>query len=206
MIRLFILCLVLVSSTFAQKVLHVSTIPSHADIYVGEIHPDHADKPDFTTPAFIPITEGTSLDGEILISLFSPSFSDTTIKVKLSDRDTSYLIVSQRPVLDERIIQDQQGQVSKRTRRFVGQKMMLFSIAPILVGAASSAVAYYEISQADKAKKKLENSAIVQSQHYTDTENEFKDSRNKAKYAKYTAYTGLALGASLLSIGFILSF
>ena len=206
MIRILLLSLFLVGNVLAQKTLHVSTIPSHADIYVQQTHPEHADKPDYTSPAFIPISEESALDGEILISLFNPSFSDTTIRVKLSNRDTSYLIVSQRPVLDEALLQEQQSEISKRFRRSFGHKMMFASAVPLLVGAVSGAITYYEINQAKESKKKMENSAIAQGESYRDAESDFKNSRKKARYARYATYSGLITGALLLSIGFILSF
>ena len=203
---LILLSLVLASSAFAQKVLHVSTIPSQADIYVKQVRPDHADNPDYTSPAFIPVDENNSHNGEIMISLFNPTFADTTILVQLSDRDTSYLIVSQKPLLDETALEEQQGEISKRSRRAFGKKMMLFSIVPLIAGAASGAYTYYEIHKAKDSKKKLERSVIVESEHYRETENELDKHRNNAKYAKYATYSGVALGATLLSIGFILSF
>ena len=105
MIRTLILCLVLVNAALAQKVLHVSTIPAKADIYVQKIRPDHTQNPDYVSPAFIPVSEEQEAEGEIIVSLFHPDFADTTVRVRLSDRDTSYLIMSQRGVLDESLLE-----------------------------------------------------------------------------------------------------
>ena len=55
-VLLFALC----GNVFAQKTryLQVSTNPSTVDLYVGKVLPDFASKPDYTSPAFIPVPEG----------------------------------------------------------------------------------------------------------------------------------------------------
>ena len=54
LVTTLILCMV--ACIFADpKVLHVSTIPSNADIYVDEIRPNHAKNPDYISPAIIEI-------------------------------------------------------------------------------------------------------------------------------------------------------
>ena len=204
--RILIAFLVLASCSFAQKVLHVSTIPTKADIYLQDAKPDHARNPDHVSPAFIVLDENQVTDGTVLVSLFNPSFADTAIQVKLSDRDTSYLIVSQQPLLDEAKIQKQENQLSKRARRNFGKSMMIYSIVPFAIGAAAGAFTYYEIHKADESKKILENSAIANSEHYQDTKQDFKEYRKNAKRGKYGVLGGLGLGCALLTVGFILSF
>ena len=206
MIRLLAICLLLVNVAFAQKVLHVSTIPSKADIYVQEIHPDHTQDPDFVSPAFIPLNEDQVQEGEILVSLFHPEFVDTTIKVTLSDRDTSYLIVSQRSALDEDLLSEQESELSKRQRKKFGKGLMLSSVIPFAVSAVAGIVSQYEISKANDCKSDLKHSAIAETKQYHKTEKEFKDYRSKAKSSRTVMYTGLAVGASLLTLGFILTF
>ncbi len=64
----------------------------------------------------------------------------------------------------------------------------------------------YEISKAEDCKKTLKNSAIAETKHYRQTERDFKDYRDKAKTSRSVMYTGLIAGASLLTLGFILTF
>ena len=141
-----------------QKVLHVSTIPNHADIYVGEVQPNHAKNPAFVSPAFITVDEGESSD--ILISLFNPGFTDTTLRVKLSDQDTSYIIVSQQPIIIDELLDDQQAELSKRSRKNFGKSLIKYSIIPFVVGLAAGSVAYYEIDKAKQDRRILKKSSI----------------------------------------------
>ena len=200
MFRLIAICLLFANIAFAQKVLHVSTIPSKADIYVQDTRPDHTQDPDFVSPAFIPLNDDQVLEGEILVSLFHPEFTDTTIRVKLSDRDTSYLIVSQRSALDEDILSEQRSELSKR------KGLMFSSVIPFAVSAIAGIVSQYEISKANDCKSSLQNSAIAETRHFRQNEQDFKDYRDKARTSRSVMYTGLAVGASLLTLGFILTF
>ena len=126
--------------------------------------------------------------------------------MKLSDKDTSYLVVSQQPLLEEDLLKKQQSEISKRGRKEFGKTMMLSSLFPLAVGAIAGAFTYYEINQANDCKKVVENSAITDSKKYRNNLSDFKDHRRNAKIAKRTTYAGLAVGATLLSVGFILSF
>jgi len=188
-----------------QKVLHVSTIPRNADVYVDTKNPDHADKPDYHSPDFIPVTPEQDLLGEIQLHLFHPEFTDTTLRVKLSPKDTSYLVVSLQPTYDENLIKEQQGELSKRSRRSFGKKLMFASILPFVAGGAAGAITYYQIDRANSAKKKVDN-AKIKDESLSKTLNDFSDAKDKAKTAKAATITGLSIGASFLTIGFILSF
>mgnify|MGYP003297500713 CR=1 FL=1 len=202
-LALLILLTLCVHAVAEQKVLHVSTIPNHADIYVGEIQPSHTKNPAFVSPAFI--TMDDSETNEILISLFNPGFTDTTLRVKLSDKDTSYIIVSQQPIITDDLLEDQQAELSKRSRKNFGKALMKSSIIPFVVGLVAGSVAYYEIDKAKKDKRTLKNSSI-RNDDYNEVADRFKDHRQNAKTAKHISYGAFLSGAALLSIGFILSF
>ncbi len=200
---LFILLTLCVHAFAEQKVLHVSTIPNHADIYVGEVHPNHAKTPAFVSPAFISIDDSES--NEILISLFNPGFTDTTLKVKLSDKDTSYIIVSQMPNLTEELLEDQQAELSKRSRNNFGKTLMKFSLIPFVAGLAAGSITYYEIEKAKQDKRTLKKSSI-RNDDYNETADRFEDRRQAAKTAKNITYGAFIAGTAIFSIGFILSF
>lgn len=206
MLRITLILLFCAGWAYSQRVLHVSTIPGYADIYVEELRPDHTQEPHHTSPAFIPINEDNSLDGVILISLFSPGFADTTIQVKLSDRDTSYLIVSLRPIDSEILLDKQQSKLSKRSRRTFGKKLMLSSIVPFGFGLAAGAFTYYNIHRADEKRNLLKESLIYSDDHVQQMQRDFEDYRQNAQRGKTATVTSFIIGASLLSIGFILSF
>ena len=205
MIRIFMILLcALLGYAFAEsKVLHVSTIPNNADIYIDEVSPDHSKEPTYVSPAFINTND--SLASDVLISLFNPGFMDTTIRVRLSAKDTSFIIVSQQPILDEEFLQAQQSDISKRNRRVFGKELMKYSLVPFALGLVSGAITYYEISKADDAKKALKNSSI-ESDRYQDARDEFRSYQRKARTAKGLTYASFITGVSLLSIGFIFSF
>ena len=186
-----------------QKVLHVSTIPNHADIYVGEVQPNHAKNPAFVSPAFITVDESESSD--ILISLFNPGFTDTTLRVKLSDKDTSFIIISQQPIIIDGLLDDQQAELSKRSRKNFGKSLIKYSIIPFVVGLAAGSIAYYEIDKAMQDRRILKKSSI-KNDDYNEVADRFEDRRHTAKTAKNITYGAFLSGAALLSIGFILSF
>ena len=189
---------------FAEsKVLHVSTIPNNADIYVDEVSPDHSKEPAYVSPAFI--STDVSLASDILISLFNPGFMDTTIRVRLSAKDTSFIIVSQQPILDEEFLRAQESDIYKRNRRVFGKDLMKYSLIPFALSLVSGAITYYEISKADDSKKTIKNSSI-ESDRYQDARDEFRSYQRKARTAKGFTYASFITGVSLLSIGFIFSF
>lgn len=201
-----ILILALACLAFSQKVLHVSTIPSGADIYVGEIHPDHADMPQQESPAVVVINDRNTEDGKILISLFRPEFHDTTLRVTLSDKDTSYLIVSMRPTYDDQLRDEQQRILGKRSRRVLGHRLMWSSIISFAVSAISGALTVYYIDKADESKETIEKSIIKNTPKYKDAKSDFKRYHDSGKVSRAVLGTSLAVGAGLLATGFILSF
>ena len=78
---------------------------------------------------------------------------DTTIRVRLSAKDTSFIIVSQQPILDEEFLRAQESDISKRNRRVFGKDLMKYSLIPFALSLVSGAITYYEISKADDSKK-----------------------------------------------------
>ncbi len=189
-----------------QKVLHVSTIPGNADIYLNELNPDKANNPPHTSPAYIPITGENAQNNDILISLFRPEFRDTTIHVTLSAKDTSFLIVSLKPTYDDILLDEQQRILAKRSRRNVGHVLMYSSIAPFVAGAASCLYTLYEIQRAEDTKSAIEKTVIGDEESFNKKKSDFNDYRDNAKVGKTVTLTGLVAGASLLAIGFALSF
>ena len=97
-VLLFALC----GNVFAQKTryLQVSTNPSTVDLYVGKVLPDFASKPDYTSPAFIPVPEGKD---SVIVSFFHPDYADTTINIALAANDTSFIIVALRQTYADEI-------------------------------------------------------------------------------------------------------
>ena len=105
-IAIIILLFTFCGNIFAEeqaklRYLQVSTNPSTVDLYTGTLQPDFASKPNYVSPAFIPVPEGND---EILVSFFHPDYADTTINIKLSNKDTSFIIVALRQTYDEEII------------------------------------------------------------------------------------------------------
>lgn len=185
------------------KYLHISTNPSIAEVYVNNPRPDHASSPDYKLPGFIPVPAG---DESIMVSIFRVDFADTLINVHLSEKDTSYLIVSLRPNYDEALTEMQLDELSHRSRRRVGHRLLWTSIVPLLVGGISAGITAYEINQADDIKKKMDNSLITVGEKYQGMRDDFSDHRNNAKTAKRIMEGSLIAGGLILSTGIILSF
>lgn len=189
-----------------QRYLHVSTIPGNADIYINQLHPNHKKNPQASSPVFIPVTSENSQDNEILISLFKPEFADTTIRVKLSAKDTSFLIVSLRPNYDKALQEEQEKILKKRYNSNFGKKMMIGSAAPFVVGAISGIIASNQLDKANEAKKKIENSPLADKATLAKHQSDFKQHRDNADIGKTILNVGVSLGALLLAVGIILQF
>ena len=186
-----------------ERYLHVSTNPSGADLYVGNAHPDFSRNPDYRIPAFVSVP----LDkDQVLITLFRPDFRDTSINVILSQKDTSFLIVALTPAFDETFLQEQQANLSHRSRRNLGHRLMIASIVPLAASAIAAGVTAYEIGKANDSKKNIENTVITSGDHFQQDKKDFKEYRDNAKTAKKTALVSLVAGGIILSVGLFLSF
>jgi hypothetical protein len=186
-----------------ERYLHVSTNPSGADLYVGDVHPNFSKNPDYRIPAFVPVP----LDkDQVLITLFRPDFRDTSINVTLSQKDTSFLIVGLAPAFDETFLQEQQADLNHRSRRNLGHRLMIASIVPLAASAIAAGVTAYEINKANDCKRNIENTVITSGDNYQQDKKDFKEYRDNAKAAKKTALVSLVAGGVILSVGLFLSF
>lgn len=189
-----------------QRFLHLSTIPSKADIYINNLHPNFATSPEYTSPEFIPINESDLSDGSILISLFKQDFADTTIKVNLSAKDTSYLIVSLRTSYDEDYIEMQKDLVAKRSRKNLGTRLLFSSILPFSISAISGIVSVYQIGQANDAKDIVNKTTISGGKKFNQAQRDFKEHRDKAESAQKITAVGLVAGGVLAAVGLVFQF
>ena len=196
-------------NTFAQqqvqpktRYLHISTNPSTVDLYTDAQLVDFANQPNYTSPAFIPVPDGKD---DITISFFHTDYADTTINIKLSSNDTSYIIVALRQTYDEDVLFSQQETLKHRSRRNLGRHLQWFSIAPFAIGSISTIVTLYNISKANDHKKAMENTRF-KNENYDTHMREFEDHRNSARTGKTVSKIFFGTGLLLLSAGFILSF
>lgn len=201
---LFTIC----GNVFAQqsqaktRYLHISTNPSSVDLFTNTGIVDFAKRPNYTSPSFIPIPDGKD---DITISFFHPDYADTTINIKLSQNDTSYIIVALRQTYDEDILISHQETLKHRNRRNLGRHLQWFSIAPFAIGTVSTIVTLYNISKANDHKKAMENTRF-KNENYDVHMRKFEDYRNSARTGKNVSKIFLGTGLLLLSAGFILSF
>ena len=206
---LSLLLMLFASNSFAEdtpqrnRYLHVSTNPSGADAYVSSKFPDFSKAPDYRLPAFIPVAPNDSV---VRITLFKPEFKDTTLKVTLSDRDTSYLIVALQPAFSETLLKEQQDQLNRRSRKSLGTRLIKTAVVPLLASGIAAGVTAYEIHKAEDCKKVLDNSVFTNGKNYKQNQKDFKEYRDNAKTAKKESITSLVAGGVILSIGVFLSF
>jgi hypothetical protein len=221
-IALFILLFILCNSVFAQqdsmqdaqkitpsketpkvtRYLQVSTNPSTVDLYTGYIQPDFASKPDYVSPAFIPVPEGSD---SVIVSFFHPDYADTTINIKLSKNDTSFIIVALRQTYDDDIIANNQELLKHRNKRILGGYLKWASIAPFAISGISAIVSLYNIGKAEDHKKAIEHTRF-KTENYDSHLNHFKDHRENAKTAKTVSKIFFGTGLAILTAGFVLSF
>ena len=191
------------STTIQEKYLHISTNPSHADVYINTAKPSHASSPDYTLPGFIPVPAGES---SILVSIFRPEYADTAIQVTLSQKDTSFLIVALRPNLDESVTEKQYGELAHRSRRKVGHRLLIASIVPFVASGIAAAVSYYNIERANSKKDDIDDALFYDGDAYKQSFDDFKNCRDNARKAKNVMNFGLILGGIVVTTGVILSF
>ena len=209
MALLTLLLFLLASSIFAEenatreRFLHVSTNPSGAEAFVESKNPDFSKEPDYHLPAFIPVAPG---DSTVRLTLFKPEYRDTTLKVSLSEKDTSYLIVALQPVFSESQLEIQQEQLNLRSRRSLGRRLMTASLVPLAISGIAAGITAYEIHKAEDCKKVVKNSVFTDGENFKQNQKDFKEYRDNAKTAKKTAITSLVAGGIILSIGVFLSF
>ena len=210
-IAFFILLFALCGNVFAEqnkapnaktRYLQVSTNPSTVDLFTGFIHPDFANKPDYISPAFIPVPDGQD---SILVSFFHPNYVDTTINIALSPKDTSFIIVALRQSNDDDEIASNQDILNHRSRRTFGGYLKWASIAPFAISGISAIVSLYNISKAKDHKKAMENTRFV-NEKYDEHMRDFKDHKGSAKTAKTVSGIFFATGIVFLTAGFFLSF
>ena len=122
----------------AHRYLHISTNPSYADAYVNSTRKNFAANPDVSLPGYIEVPAG---EGNVLVTIFKPGYRDTTINVTVSDKDTSYLIVSLSPSYDDVYLERQQKALSHRTRRNIGFRLAIASGVPLIASGIAALVA-----------------------------------------------------------------
>ena len=192
------------STTEKAKVryLQISTNPSTVDLYTGLIFPDFASKPNYTSPAFIPVPDGKD---SIIVSFFHPNYADTTINIALSPNDTSFIIVALKQTYDDEEIERNQDLLKHRNRRILGGYLKWASIAPFAISGISAIVSLYNISKANDHKKAMENTRFL-NEKYDRHMRDFKDHKSSAKTAKTVSGIFFATGIAFLTAGFVLSF
>lgn len=203
LIALFVLC----GNLFAQqqtktRYLQISTNPSTVDLYTGSTTPDFASSPSAVSPAFIPIPEG---DSSIVVSFFHPNYADTTINIKLSSSDTSFIIVALRQTYDDEVLVKNENLLKHRSRRNLGRLLKWASIAPFTISGISAIVSLYDISKAKEHRKAMQNTRFS-NKNYDQHMQEFTDYRESSQTAKTTSKIFLGTGLLFLSVGFALSF
>ena len=218
-IAFFVLLLALCSQVFAQqdsiqtkangspqkakiRYLQISTNPSTVDLFVGKIQPDFANKPDYISPAFIPVPAG---EESIIVSFFHPDYADTTINITLAANDTSFIIVALRQTYDDDDLAHKQELLKHRNRRILGEYLRWSSIAPFTISGISAIVSIYNASKAREHKHAMENTRFMNDK-YDKHARDFKDHRESARTAKNVSGIFLGTGLALLTAGFVLSF
>lgn len=187
----------------AHRYLHISTNPSYADAYVNSTRKNFTANPDVSLPGYIEVPAG---EGNVLVTIFKPGYRDTTINVTVSDKDTSYLIVSLSPSYDDVYLERQQKALSHRTRRNIGFKLAIASAAPLVASGIAALVTEYNIGKANDKKDLIEKSVIREGDEYARNLERYGEYRDDAESAKKVTVGTFIAGVALLGFGLILSF
>ncbi|MCQ2060799.1 MAG: hypothetical protein MJY47_04335 [Fibrobacter sp.] len=182
--------------------LRIITSPAGAEIFPGNEKITAKSESIGTAPGVFPIWEPGMVHFKLrklgfqdtLVSLFVPPTSETTINVNLELSSD----------LEE--IQMQEQWQKERKTHFIGEILMGSSIAPIVVGAIFTYLAYLDYGDADDIKSDLSIPAASEGTQYQAKLKENKDLVDKGDTKMIVGGSLIGTGIALFGMGLFLTF
>lgn len=181
--------------------LLVNTIPEGAEIFAGSAPLTKSTKPIGHSPGKFSIYE----PGFSTIQIRKAGFRDTLLTVYAAPTEITDVSVELFPITDKQELVLQEEWRHERTKNTIGKTLMGSSIAPLLLGALFTYLAYTDYDDADKIKQELDRPSAG-GENFKAKTKENKDLVDSGDRKMIIGGSLLGGGILLLGIGFVLSF
>ena len=182
--------------------LFISSIPEGAEIYAGSAPISKNTQPIGRAPDKFSLFD----PGLSTVQLRKEGFRDTLVTVYAAPTGITSLEVQMEPISDPAEQLKQQEWIRDKRKNFVGKSLMGSSIAPILIGALFTYLAYEDYDDAEKIKNDLSIPATSNGANYQKLVR--KNHKKVDQGDKKMIIGGSLIGSGLLlfGIGFTLAF
>ncbi len=176
----------------SARTLRISSWPSGAELYLGDRPGSFVKKAPLGSPCEIRLGRSDTL---VRATLFKPGYSDTTLDIRIADFPRSFAWIElQEADLDRIELQEQI--LDRRKNRQVGKVLFASSLVPLALAGTFAALSEAHFHDAEKARKKIENSVIREGDAYRSFERKFSDAKESGK--NYRTAAAVSLGFSAL--------
>lgn len=181
--------------------LLVNTIPEGAEIFAGSAPLTKSTKPIGHSPGKFPVYE----PGFSTIQIRKAGFRDTMLTVYAAPTEITDVSVELSPITNKQELSLQEEWLHERKKNTIGKTLMGTSIAPILLGALFTYLAYTDYDDADNIKQELDRPAAG-GENFKAKAKENRDLVESGDRKMIIGGSLLGGGILLLGIGFVLTF
>lgn len=182
--------------------LHVTTIPTGAEIYAGSDPLTVKTKPIGKAPGIYPIYD----PGMSTVQIRHPGYRDTSVTVFTPPTGPTNLNIELTPLTTVEEFKAQEAWLKERRKNFIGKTLMGSSIAPILVGTIFTLLAYDNYDDADKIKQELSHPATAGGSHYQQKVDKNHDLVKRGDRKMIIGGSLMGAGVLMLGAGIFLTF
>lgn len=202
------LCMIftLASLAVANDSLHtlrISTWPSDAEIFIGEIPTNLVRESEFHSP----LTQTVSpTDSVIRAKIFKPGFSDTILDIRLTNAQKNFVWIELQEETDLDRLEAQAQILGKRSQRNAAKITFLSGLVPLALSGALAGFSASAFQDAKDARAKIENSLIRDGEHYRSLEKSFDDKKRSGQNFRTASIVSLGVSALLFAVSAVLYF
>lgn len=182
--------------------LKILTAPGGAEIFSGSEEINKRSKAIGKTPNSYPIVE----PGMVHFKLRKAGFRDSLVSVYVPPTAGTTINIEMERITDYEELKAQETWQKERTNLFIGKTLMGVSIAPILVGAIFSYLAFLDYDDADTIKKDLESAPSANGANYQAKVDENRDLVKDGDKKLVIGGSLIGSGIALFGLGLFFSF
>ncbi|MCQ2097672.1 MAG: PEGA domain-containing protein [Fibrobacter sp.] len=182
--------------------LLITSTPEGAEIYGGSAPISRSTKSIGRTPSKFALFE----PGLSTVQLRKEGFRDTMVTVYANPTGITSLEVQMEPISDPAEQLRQQEWLHEKKKNFVGKTLMGSAIAPILIGALFTYLAYDDYDEAEKIKDDLSLPATSNGANYQKLVKKNHDKVDQGDRKMIIGGSLIGSGLLLFGIGFTLAF
>lgn len=185
------------------RTLRISTWPSDAELFIGEIPETPVRGSEFHSP----FTQTVSpTDSVVRIKTFKPGYADTLIDIRLTNAQKNFVWIELQEESDMDRLEFQGQILGKRSQRKIGKAMFLSGLVPLALSGAMAGLAAASFHDARDARAKIENSLICEGDHYQGLEKSFDDKKRSGQNFRTASIVSLGVSAILFAVSAVLYF